>query len=72
MLYFGSWQQPVWQSLRKAHAAMVAAAAAGHVGRPQDIAELVLFLADPDKSGFITGQHFVADGGVTKRMTYPE
>ncbi|KAF6250309.1 hypothetical protein COO60DRAFT_1288654 [Scenedesmus sp. NREL 46B-D3] len=44
----------------------------GHVGRPQDIAELVLFLADPDKSGFITGQHFVADGGVTKRMTYPE
>jgi NAD(P)-dependent dehydrogenase (short-subunit alcohol dehydrogenase family) len=42
------------------------------VGQPRDIAELVLFLADPAKSGFITGQHFVADGGVTKRMTYPE
>uniref|UniRef100_A0A383VP90 Uncharacterized protein n=1 Tax=Tetradesmus obliquus TaxID=3088 RepID=A0A383VP90_TETOB len=44
----------------------------GSVGSPADIAELVLFLADPAKSGFITGQHFVADGGVTKRMTYPE
>jgi NAD(P)-dependent dehydrogenase (short-subunit alcohol dehydrogenase family) len=42
------------------------------VGQPRDIAELVLFLADATKSGFITGQHFVADGGVTKRMTYPE
>jgi NAD(P)-dependent dehydrogenase (short-subunit alcohol dehydrogenase family) len=49
-----------------------AAAAAGRVGQPSDIAELVLFLADPARSGFITGQHFVADGGITKRMTYPE
>lgn len=45
---------------------------AGKVGTPSDIAELVAFLADGSKSGFITGQHFVVDGGVTKKMVYPE
>ncbi|KAG2425393.1 hypothetical protein HXX76_013807 [Chlamydomonas incerta] len=44
----------------------------GRVGRPTDISELVAFLADERLSGYITGQHFVADGGVTKRMHYPE
>ncbi|PRW57640.1 oxidoreductase isoform A [Chlorella sorokiniana] len=45
---------------------------AGRVGRPEDVAELVLFLADGSRSGFITGQEFVIDGGVTKKMVYPE
>ncbi|KAL4436841.1 hypothetical protein ABPG75_003980 [Micractinium tetrahymenae] len=45
---------------------------AGRVGRPEDVAELCLFLADSSKSGFITGQEFVVDGGVTKKMVYPE
>lgn len=44
----------------------------GRVGRPTDVSELVAFLADERLSGYITGQHFVADGGVTKRMHYPE
>lgn len=44
---------------------------AGRVGTPKDVAELVAFLADGTRSGFITGQHFVVDGGVTKRMVYP-
>ncbi len=35
----------------------------GRVGRPDDIAELVLFLADASKSGFITGSIMLADGG---------
>jgi hypothetical protein len=30
------------------------------------------FLADESKSGFVTGQSFVVDGGVSKRMVYPE
>lgn len=44
----------------------------GRVGRPDDVAELCLFLADGKKSGFLTGQEFVVDGGVTKKMVYPE
>lgn len=45
---------------------------AGRVGKPEDIAELCLFLADSDRSGFITGQNFVADGGMTRKMIYEE
>lgn len=44
---------------------------AGRVGRPEDIAEMVLYLCGP-KAGFITGQNFVIDGGMTKKMIYPE
>jgi NAD(P)-dependent dehydrogenase (short-subunit alcohol dehydrogenase family) len=32
---------------------------------PQDIANLVLFLADPDQSSFINGQAIAVDGGWT-------
>lgn len=46
--------------------------AAGRVGKPEDIAAMVSFLADDGRSGFITCQEFVVDGGVTKRMFYPE
>lgn len=42
----------------------------GRVGTPEDIAQACLFLADPDKSGFITGQNLVIDGGMTIRMIY--
>ncbi|KAL0573417.1 hypothetical protein V5O48_008539 [Marasmius crinis-equi] len=39
------------------------AAALGRIGKPEDIANLVSFLAGPD-SDFITGQTMIADGGV--------
>ena len=42
--------------------------AAGCLGQPDDIAQAALFLADPDKSGFITGQTLVVDGGVTCKL----
>lgn len=45
--------------------------AAGRVGRPEDVADLVEFLADGERSGFVTCQEFVVDGGVSKRMCYP-
>lgn len=44
---------------------------AGRVGVPEDIAALVAFLISP-QAGFITGQNFVVDGGMTKKMIYAE
>jgi NAD(P)-dependent dehydrogenase (short-subunit alcohol dehydrogenase family) len=44
---------------------------AGRVGRAEDIAALTAFLIGPE-SGFITGAEFVVDGGVTRKMIYPE
>jgi len=37
---------------------------AGRVGRPEDIAEAVLYLAS-EAAGFVTGTHLVVDGGIT-------
>jgi len=42
---------------------------AGRVGRPEDIAEAVLFLCS-DKAGFITGENICIDGGMTRLMIY--
>lgn len=42
---------------------------AGRVGKPEDIAEMVLFLCS-DKAGFITGENICIDGGMTKLMIY--
>jgi NAD(P)-dependent dehydrogenase (short-subunit alcohol dehydrogenase family) len=41
----------------------------GRVGRPDDIAGLVAYLASSE-AGFITGQNFVVDGGMTRKMIY--
>ena len=41
----------------------------GRVGRDQDVAELVAYLLS-DAAGFVTGQNFVADGGMTRKMIY--
>jgi NAD(P)-dependent dehydrogenase (short-subunit alcohol dehydrogenase family) len=42
---------------------------AGRVGKPQDIANMILFLLE-EKNDFITGQNFVMDGGMTTKMIY--
>jgi NAD(P)-dependent dehydrogenase (short-subunit alcohol dehydrogenase family) len=41
----------------------------GRVGRGEDIAEIVAYLLS-DAAGFVTGQNFVVDGGMTKKMIY--
>jgi NAD(P)-dependent dehydrogenase (short-subunit alcohol dehydrogenase family) len=41
----------------------------GRVGRPEDIADMVLYLCS-DKASFITGQNVIIDGGMTKKMIY--
>ena len=43
----------------------------GRVGKPEDIAEMALYLAS-EKASFITGQNFIIDGGMTKKMIYAE
>jgi NAD(P)-dependent dehydrogenase (short-subunit alcohol dehydrogenase family) len=43
----------------------------GRVGRPEDIASLASYLISPE-AGFITGQNFIVDGGMTRKMIYLE
>jgi NAD(P)-dependent dehydrogenase (short-subunit alcohol dehydrogenase family) len=43
---------------------------AGRVGRPEDIAQACMFLAE--YADFITGQNIIVDGGMTKKMIYAE
>jgi NAD(P)-dependent dehydrogenase (short-subunit alcohol dehydrogenase family) len=42
---------------------------AGRVGRPDDVAGMVAYLISP-AAGFITGQNFVIDGGMSHKMIY--
>jgi NAD(P)-dependent dehydrogenase (short-subunit alcohol dehydrogenase family) len=42
---------------------------AGRVGTPEDVAALVAYLLG-DEAGFVTGQNFVCDGGMTRKMIY--
>jgi NAD(P)-dependent dehydrogenase (short-subunit alcohol dehydrogenase family) len=44
---------------------------AGRVGEPEDVAALAAFLVGQD-SRFITGSEFIIDGGVTRKMIYPD
>ena len=42
---------------------------AGRVGKPSDISKFALYLSGKQAS-FITGQDFIIDGGMTKKMIY--
>ncbi|MEX0598161.1 MAG: SDR family oxidoreductase, partial [Candidatus Paceibacterota bacterium] len=41
----------------------------GYIGKPEDIANAILFLADNEKARFITGTHLVVDGGATIKLS---
>jgi NAD(P)-dependent dehydrogenase (short-subunit alcohol dehydrogenase family) len=43
----------------------------GRVGQPDDVAALVSYLVSAD-AGFVTGQNFIIDGGMTRKMIYAE
>ena len=42
----------------------------GRVGQPADVAAAAEFLLDRDRSGFMTGQEIIIDGGMTRQMIY--
>ena len=49
----------------------------GRVGKPEEIAQAIYFLADEAQSSFMTGQAMIVDGGATARLsterfTHPE
>jgi len=41
---------------------------AGRMGKPEDIAAAVAYLASP-AAAFITGEHLIVDGGMTRKIT---
>jgi len=41
----------------------------GKVGRPEEIAQAIYFLADGSQSSFMTGQALIVDGGATARLS---
>jgi NAD(P)-dependent dehydrogenase (short-subunit alcohol dehydrogenase family) len=41
----------------------------GRVGRPEEIAQCILFLADGTRSSFVTGQTLIVDGGATAHLS---
>jgi NAD(P)-dependent dehydrogenase (short-subunit alcohol dehydrogenase family) len=44
----------------------------GRVGKPEDVAQLVAYLLDGTRSGFVTGANWTIDGGMTRKMIYVE
>lgn len=51
-------------SVRRAREAMVPA---GRIGRPEDMADVALFLASP-RAGYVNGQEIVVDGGLSQTL----
>lgn len=41
----------------------------GRIGRPEEIAQAIYFLADDTQSSFMTGQALIVDGGATARLS---
>ncbi len=39
----------------------------GRIGKPEEIAPAIVFLADSEQRSFMTGQSMIVDGGATAR-----
>lgn len=64
-----AWREPTERSAPKLSRRDHAQHPAGRVGTPEDIGALAVYLLST-QSSFVTGQHFVVDGGMTVKMQY--
>jgi len=64
-----AWRRPDLRSAPKLSRRDHAQHPVGRVGTPEDIGALAVYLLS-SQSGFVTGQHFVVDGGMTVKMHY--
>ena len=65
----GPWQKSGYQNIPQHSDADRSQHPVGRVGTVDDIAQLAEYLAS-GKSSFVTGQNFVVDGGMTRKMIY--
>lgn len=63
------WRKPAERATPKLSKRDHAQHPAGRVGTPEDIGALAVYLLSA-QSSFVTGQHFVVDGGMTVKMQY--
>ncbi|HET6432507.1 glucose 1-dehydrogenase [Dyella sp.] len=64
-----AWRKPAERRPPRLSAADHAQHPAGRVGTPADVGALAAFLLSP-QAGFITGENFVVDGGMVRKMQY--
>lgn len=69
MLRQGLERSAAGDELNKAKARLAGKTPLGRIGKPREIAEAIYFLADNDRSSFITGEALVADGGAMARLS---
>ncbi len=63
------WKKSSLRKPAKHSAADKAQHPVGRVGKPEDIASLIIYLVSQQNS-FITGANFIVDGGMTRKMIY--
>lgn len=64
-----AWQKPAERKSPKLSRQDHAQHPVGRVGTPEDIAHLAVYLLSA-QSAFVTGQNFVVDGGMSRKMQY--